>query len=110
MSHDNSFRIHCRINRTEYEDLVSDLERFSGDDRNARVKMLLRAGLISITSRAAPIAGAPVQALPMGIQSSYQPAIGRVHESPAKAEPRNGADVFDSLGLDPANFSFGAAP
>lgn len=107
MAADNSFRLQCRINRTEYEDVVSDLERFAGDDRNARAKMLLRAGLISITSRTAPAMS--VMATPaVGVPVANATAAPEL-QSVGTPATRNGADIFDALGFDPAEFKFGTA-
>ncbi|MCK6390860.1 MAG: hypothetical protein L6Q40_07530 [Azonexus sp.] len=107
MAADKSFRLQCRINRTEYEDVVSDLERFTGDDRNARAKMLLRAGLISITGRTA--SGVSVMPAPPTSPPVTNGPLAPDLQSVGTPASRNGADIFDALGFDPAEFKFGTA-
>ncbi len=90
---DDSFRIHVRLNRFEYADLVSDLEQLYGADRTGRVRFLLRRGF------------APEQK-----DTISQTASRSVVDLPANldaATPEESFDAFDAFDLDPSNFNFG---
>lgn len=90
----DSFRIHVRLNQTEFADIKADLERYDGAQRAGRIRLFLRLGFAAATDAALTAATAPV-----------------VVRSPAvvPAAPPTPTDHLDRLGIDVAAFQFGGA-
>ncbi len=90
---DDSFRIHIRLNRFEYVDLVTDLELLSGADRTGRVRFLLRRGFAPERS------GSISQTASEGMIDLSAYPVATTH--------KESFDAFDAFDLNPANFIFG---
>lgn len=104
MPKDNLFRIQVRLSRTEYQDLVADLERHGPQDRSARAKLLMRTGLSAINGQVSVMESAPPVA---GLSVVTHQQQQRLPSNAAGRLP--GVELFDSLGLDPSDFKFGTA-
>jgi hypothetical protein len=104
MSDPRFYRIHMRLRRTEYNDVIADLESHPESEQNARIKKLLRLGLAAEGAGAGPIVAS-------GPTTALAPAVAPLRKSRDDRQPvplNKGADKFDALGMDPATFSFGA--
>ncbi len=100
MSDNGSYRIHMRLRRTEYGDVIADIENYPESEQYARIKRLLRLGLAADTANAG---GAIVEKV---ISPAAQARPTRTERHPRETK---GVDAkFDALGLDPVNFSFEA--
>lgn len=120
---DDIFRISIRFNKHEYSDVDQYLSRFTGANKGAHVRMLIRLGIQAMTGQ--PIALAPGQTLPAGLPATSpanQSAENRPGESVAAqlttnaslspgsgAETLNASDVLLDMGINPTDFQFGAA-
>jgi hypothetical protein len=105
MSDNGSYRIHMRLRRTEYGDVIADIESYPESEQYARIKRLLRLGLAADTANA----GGAIM-VSTGAEKVISPAA-QARPTRTERHPREttGADAkFDALGLDPATFSFGA--
>lgn len=98
MARDASYRLHIRLNRAEYADVIADLERFNDDDKSARARLLMRIGLAVVSG--SPVSHQDAPAKPANTNDHFA-------HSPVQEAPPAGIDVLDALGLDPAEFRFG---
>lgn len=128
---DETFRATIRFNRVEYSDLDKDLSRYSGANKGARIRLLMRLGLqvangqITAVSHAgdhphlAPVVGLPrgakksepQQAAPSEAPTQPAPAASAsptVSDASAKPQSIETADALAGMGFDPTNFQFGA--
>ena len=120
---DDIFRISIRFNKHEYSDVDQYLSRFTGANKGAHIRMLIRLGIQAMTGR--PIAVTPGHSLPTGLpapSSAEQSAKNRPGESVTSqpiasappipgsgAETLNASDVLLDMGINPTDFQFGAA-
>ena len=120
---DDIFRISIRFNKHEYSDVDQYLSRFTGANKGAHIRMLIRLGIQAMTGQ--PIALAPGQTLPTGLLATSpanQSVTSRPIESVASqpisnaspmpsigAESPNASDVLLDMGFNPTEFQFGAA-
>ena len=105
MSDNGSYRIHMRLRRTEYGDVIADIESYPESEQYARIKRLLRLGLAAESAAAVPVVNASSQA--KGLVPAVAPHRKSHNDRPSPPN-NNGADKLDALGMDPADFSFGA--
>lgn len=130
---DETFRVNVRFNRVEDPELDKDLSRYTGLNKGARIRMLMRLGLqvangqipsLSHTgdhphlapvveiprshkkpepSPASSVTPAPIQAQPP------IPASPPVAPEPATKQPVvESIDALAGMGFDPTQFQFGA--
>ena len=128
---DETFRATIRFNRVEYSDLDKDLSRYTGANKGARIRLLMRLGLQVANGQipAVPPAGehphlAAVVDLPRGSRKS-ESAPAPATEAPSQPAPAASAppaaaevpskppvvetvDALAGMGFDPTNFQFGA--
>ncbi len=120
---DDSFRISIRFNKHEYSDVDQYLSRFTGANKGAHIRMLIRLGIQAVTGQ--PIALAPEHSHPAvlpALSPANQSAKNRPSASVAsppitnaspmasiRAETLNASDVLLDLGINPTDFHFGAA-
>ena len=120
---DDIFRISIRFNKHEYSDVDQYLSRFTGANKGAHIRMLIRLGIQAMTGQ--PIAAAPGHSLPAGMpapSSAERSAKNRPDESVTSqpitnaspipgsgAETLNASDVLLDMGINPTEFQFGAA-
>ena len=136
--HDETFRVNVRFNRVEYSDLDKDLSRFTGANKGARIRMLIRLGLQVANGQipSLPHAGehphrAPVVGMPRSHKRSdtsptptpaeLAPQAPTVSKAPVPAAPATAEeslpkqpvieslDALAGMGFDPTHFQFGAA-
>jgi hypothetical protein len=103
MSDPRFYRIHMRLRRTEYGDVIADLENHPETEQNARIKKLLRLGLAAEAANT----GGPIVVAERPVAASAPSPQPVRNERPAPKTKRAEAK-FDALGMDPATFSFGA--
>jgi hypothetical protein len=128
---DETFRVNVRFNRVEDPELDKDLSRYSGLNKGARIRMLMRLGLQVANGQIPSLSHAgdhphlaavveiprnqkkpaPSPATPAPIQA--QPPITAsppVAPDPATKQPVvESIDALAGMGFDPTNFQFGAA-
>ena len=102
MSRDElSYRVNIRIDRTEYPDVMAELEKLPASKQPSHLRLMLRlgAGLLngSLSSTASPQERNVVTASVVPISQG----------NPSKSKSTHRVDPFDSRGLDPADFQFG---
>lgn len=93
---DNTFRIHLRLNRVEYADLIADIESHEGYE-TARIRMLLRRGFLAEN-------GTTPTSAPRPVSSRTQLASG---QAPTATNEVVGNEL-DKFNLNPLEFSIGA--
>lgn len=105
MSDNGSYRIHMRLRRTEYGDVVADIESYPESEQYARIKRLLRLGLAADMANAG---GAIV--ISTGAEHAISPAtqVRTIRTERARREAKSADAKFDALGMNPADFTFGA--
>lgn len=108
-SEGDGFRINVRLNRHEYGDIEQHLSQFSGSNKGARVRLLLRLGMHALLGHSQAVeasslhqAGIPLTTTSKAVRhpSSKPQTSHRAHDDTA--------DRLITMGLDPANFQFGA--
>lgn len=128
---DETFRASIRFNRVEYSDLDKDLSRYTGANKGARIRLLMRLGLqvangqvTSLSHAGEPPHLAAVVDLPRGPKKS-ESAPAASTEAPSQHTPAASApppaaeastkppaietaDALAGMGFDPTNFQFGA--
>lgn len=117
---ERTFRLHVRFSTVEYAELNEDLANFSGADKAARIRMLMRIGLQTLKGQVHGLAAG-------GMHPHLAPVVDmqRAHKSPADGDvPQGGAKAeapvpvvseptdehYDKLlaqGMDPALFKMG---
>lgn len=98
---DQSYRVNIRLNRTEYADVVADLERHPANEQPHRLRLLLRLGLATVSGSFAAMEVAINNVQP----TAKVMQITQAHTSPQK--PISRPDPFLDRNLDPADFHFG---
>ena len=131
---DETFRVNVRFNRVEDPELDKDLSRYSGLNKGARIRMLMRLGLQVANGQipSLPHAGehphlAPVVGIPRSHKKPEPSPASSVTPAPIQAQPPIPAsppvapepatkqpvvesiDALAGMGFDPTNFQFGVA-
>ena len=130
---DETFRVNVRFNRVEYAELDRDLSRYTGANKGARIRMLMRLGLQVATGNPPPLAGASepmhlasvvdfnrhagrsvaathVDQLPVRAKHPSGHSADPAAEGPKTQSTSPSADSLDALTgteFDPAHFHFG---
>lgn len=135
---DVTFRVNVRFNRVEYSDLDKDLSRYTGANKGARIRMLMRLGLQVANAQIpspSPAGEHPYLAPVVGIPRNHKKSDASPTPPPAEPVPSapsstaapmpvspdaadeplpkqpviEALDALADMGFDPILFQFGAA-
>lgn len=96
-----SYRVNIHIDRTEYADVITELEQYSAARQPNHLRMLIRLGVGVRNGLYLPAAISQER----NVMTASVVPISQEH--PHKSKPLNRTDPFESRGLDPADFQFG---